>query len=86
MSYITDRRAELENCHYLRMANIDDHWFDFSVGKVERYRSRLGDRFCLVVFLERSEDAWVIPFEKAKACRAVYPCRWDRMEAVDRIN
>jgi len=65
-NYIAERRHELEKYHYLRKANRDDHWFDFSLRKVRNYLSRYGDGFCLVVFSDERNTAWVMPFSEVK--------------------
>ena len=49
--------------HYIRKAGAQDYWFDFSANKLEAYRTKFGDKFCLVVYgSEVVDDAYVIPY------------------------
>jgi hypothetical protein len=69
-NYVADHREELEQRHYLRKANVDDHFFDFSelqCAKNARLSRPLGDDFCVVVFSDASEDAWVMPYRDVKS-------------------
>lgn len=67
MSYIAQNRTVLSKSHYIRKAGARNYWLDFSHERLERYRTRLGDNFSLVLFgSEARDDAYVIPYPNVK--------------------
>lgn len=66
-SYIAENRTVLSERHYIRKAGTQEYWFDFSSKKLNGYRKRFGDDFCLVLFgSEAEDDAYIIPYTQAK--------------------
>ena len=66
-SQIALHRSRIQRRHYVRNATADNHWFDFAYAKLERYRSRFGDDFCLVVNgSDARDDAYILPFRVAR--------------------
>ena len=67
-NYILDNRASLSDRHYIRKANTETYWFDFSYSKLKMYQKKFGDDFCLVIFRSGTEDdAYIMPFFQVKA-------------------
>ncbi len=66
-SYVVENRSALSQNHYIRKANAIGYWFDFTLNKLNRYRRKFDDNFCLILFgSETGDDAYIIPFTKAK--------------------
>ncbi len=66
-SYIADHFKELRKRHYVRNARTPTYWFDFQSSKVESYRQRYGDNFCLIVNGSDShDDAYIMPYNEVK--------------------
>jgi hypothetical protein len=62
-SFISDNREELSKNHYIRKAGAENYWFDFSYNKLEEYRSKFGNQFCLIIFgSEIGDDAYIMPY------------------------
>ena len=62
-SRIVSHRTPLSRRHYVRQATAWNHWFDFSASRVDWYRARYGEEFCLVINGSNSiDDAYIIPF------------------------
>lgn len=62
-SFISDNRQELSTSHYIRKAGSQDYWFDFSFKKLEEYKSKYGDQFCMIIFgSETEDDAYIMPY------------------------
>jgi 5-methylcytosine-specific restriction endonuclease McrA len=67
-SQIADHRDLLEQRHYIRKAGTDSYWFDFSARKLQGYRDRFGDDFCLIIYgSESQDDAYILPFSAVGA-------------------
>lgn len=67
-SRIIQNGARLRPNHYIRQATAANHWFDFVENRVNTYRARHGDNFCLIVNGSRNDDdAYIIPFSVAQS-------------------
>lgn len=66
-SFIADNLDTLSQRHYVRKAGAMDYWFDFTQNKLEQYRSKFGDEFCLVLYAsDTNDDSYVLPFFHVK--------------------
>jgi|GEM_PF-2397377 len=66
-SFIFDNRHSLGERHYVRKAGTKHYWFDFHANKMEAYRTRYNDEFCLVLFgSETQDDAYVMPYRSVQ--------------------
>lgn len=66
-SRVDQNRARLRARHYLRNATAPNHWFDFVENRINWYRQRHGEDFCLVINgSHEMDDAYVIPFAVAR--------------------
>jgi len=64
MAHLSERYATLSKRHYIRKASAWNYWFDFASSKVEWYRRRYGDNWCLVINGSDTRDqAYVLPFK-----------------------
>ena len=67
MPQVDDNAAALRKRHYLRNATASNRWFDFTSSKVNAYKKRYGDDFCLIVNGAHDyDDAFILPFSFAR--------------------
>ena len=67
MPKVNDNATVLRKRHYLRNATASNRWFDFASSKVDSYKKRYGDDFCLIVNGAHDyNDAFVLPFSFAR--------------------
>jgi hypothetical protein len=66
-SYVASNLSSLSRRHYLRRAGTEKYWFDFMHGKMESYRKKYGDDFCLVIYRPGDrDDAYIFPYSRVK--------------------
>lgn len=66
-SFIATNLATLSQRHYIRKAGTDDSWFDFTQNKLEKYKNKFGDNFCLVLYSsDTDEDSYILPYSHVK--------------------
>ncbi len=67
-SYITEHRKELSKTHYILKADADNKfWFNVAYRKLEQYKAKFGNDFCIVLFGSViRDDAYVMPFARIK--------------------
>lgn len=66
-SFTADNLETLSQRHYVRKAGAIDYWFDFTQNKLEQYRSKFGDSFCLVLYAsDTDDDSYVLPYSHVK--------------------
>jgi hypothetical protein len=66
-SFIYENRNSLAERHYVRQAKSGRYWFDFYSKKLEAYRKRYGENFCLIIVgSEITDDAYIIPYRAAQ--------------------
>jgi hypothetical protein len=62
--YIEENIKGLKLKHYVRYASSDtNYWFDFTSSKLDLYRRKHGDNFCLIIQGSKSvNDAYILPY------------------------
>ncbi len=63
-NYIMDNLDVLKAKHYVRKATATtNYWFDFMEKKLQKYVSKYGADFCMVIYGSESEDdAYIMPY------------------------
>lgn len=65
--YILQNYDELKNRHYIRKAGSRDYWFDFTHNRLQSFRDKYGNDFCLVLYAsEIDDDCYVMPFAEVQ--------------------
>ncbi|MBM3356610.1 MAG: hypothetical protein FJY54_02655 [Betaproteobacteria bacterium] len=67
MTFLAAHHAELSRRHYVRNARSWNSWFDLSQSRIEGFRDRFGDDFCIILNgSDDADDLYVIPYPIAK--------------------
>ena len=61
-NFIIDNKRRLKNRHYLLKANQERHWFNAMPSRMDDFKRIYGDRFCLVLYRDGADDAYVLPY------------------------
>jgi len=64
MSYINEHKDQLKENNYIQKARNETHyWFNFSVGKLNNYKRKFQNNFCLIINgSDNFNDAYILPF------------------------
>ena len=66
-SYVQQNYDELKKRHYVRKAGSRDYWFDFTYNKMQSFREKYDDDFCLIIYKSTEvDDCYVVPFSEVK--------------------
>lgn len=66
-NYIVNNKNILKDRHYLLLANQAGHWFNISPNRLNEYKERYIDDFCIILYRSGShDDAYVMPFKAIK--------------------
>jgi sporulation protein YlmC with PRC-barrel domain len=67
-NYISDNRKALSERHYIRKANTQGYWFDFTSNKLKSYKDSFGLDFCMVIYASGiDDDAYIMPYSQVAA-------------------